>query len=74
MPVVEEHLDLPKHMIAHPTHTYVVKACGGSMIRAGIEEGDIRVVDTAIEPTNKGIVIASINGEQTVKKLYIEDD
>ena len=30
-----------------------------------------KVVDTAIEPINKSISIASINGEQTVKRLLI---
>ena len=51
--------------------TYAVRASGDSMKGSGIEEGDILVVDTAIEPTNKSIVIASINGEQTVKRLLI---
>ena len=68
---VEEHLDLPKHMIAHPAHTYAVKASGDSMKGSGIEEGDILIVDTAIEAQDKSIVIASVNGEQTVKRLSI---
>lgn len=71
---VEEYLDLPRHMIIHPSQTYAVKARGDSMILAGIEEEDILIVDRAVEPQHKNIVIASINGEQTVKKLYITDD
>ncbi len=69
---VEEYLELPKRMIAHPKETYAVTACGDSMTGAGIEEGDILIVDTAIEPQHKNIVIASVNGEQTVKRLSIE--
>ena len=42
------------------------------MTGAGIEEGDILIVDRAIKTTNKSIVIASINGEQTVKRLQIK--
>ncbi len=71
---VEEYLDLPKHMIQHPESTYAVKVAGDSMTGAGIEEGDILIVDTAIEPANKSIVIASINGEQTVKRLWIKGE
>ena len=67
---VEEHLDLPKHMIAHPAHTYAVRASGDSMKGSGIEEGDILIVDTAIEAQDKSIVVASVNGEQTVKRLW----
>ena len=69
---VEEHLDLPKHMITHPAHTYAVRVSGDSMKGSGIKERDILIVDTAIEPQHKNIVIASVNGEQTVKQLWIE--
>lgn len=71
---VEETLDLPRHMINHPSKTYAVRATGDSMIGAGIEEGDILIVDRAVEPINKNIVIASINGEQTAKRLWIEGE
>jgi DNA polymerase V len=69
---VEESLDLPGHMIRHPGETYAVYATGDSMIGAGIEEGDLLIVDKGIEPKNKSIVIASINGEQTVKRLNVD--
>ncbi len=70
---VEEYLDLPKRMVTHPDTTYAVKACGDSMTGAGIKEGDILIVDTSIEPQHENVVIASVNSEQTVKKLYIKD-
>lgn len=66
-----EKIALPSLLIKHPRDTYAVTVTGDSMLGANIEEGDILVVDTAIEPTNKSIVIASINGEQTVKRLLI---
>ena len=71
---VEEYLDLPKHMIAHPAETYAVKASGDSMAGVSIEEGDILIVDSSLEAQNKNIVIASINGEQTVKRLWKEGE
>lgn len=69
---VEEYFDLPQYMIAHPAETYAVKARGDSMVGAGIEEGDILIVDRNLEAQHKNIVIASVNGEQTVKRLWLE--
>ena len=69
---IEKHLDLPVYMVKNPAETYAVRAVGDSMTGSGIEERDILLVDTAIEAQHKNIVIASINGEQTVKKLWIE--
>jgi len=71
---VEEYLDLPRHMVNHPGDTYAVRACGDSMIGANIEEDDLLIVDKALEPQNNSIVIASINGEQTVKRLLIQGE
>ena len=69
---IEKHLDLPVYMVKNPADTYAVKARGDSMAGSGIEEGDILIVDGSLEPQHKNIVIASVNGEQTVKKLWIE--
>jgi DNA polymerase V len=39
------------------------------MIGAGIHDGDLLVVDRSLEATNGKVVIVSINGELTVKRL-----
>ena len=44
---------------------------GDSMEEAGIEEGDILVIDCALDPRDGDIVIAHVNGEFTVKYLDI---
>jgi len=44
------------------------------MINAGIHTGDILIVDRAIEPVDKKVVIAVINGELTVKRIRIIQD
>jgi DNA polymerase V len=69
-----EKISLPKVLVKHPEDTYALTVSGDSMKGAGIEEGDILVVDRAMKPKNKSIVIASINGEQTVKRLQIKKD
>jgi DNA polymerase V len=66
---VEGQLDLNKHLIKHPAATFFVRATGDSMIHAGIFPGDILIVDRSIEPVDKKVVIAVINGELTVKRF-----
>ena len=67
---IDQKLDL-NSLIKHPADTFLVKVEGDSMINAGIQDGDILVVDKAIEPLNNKIVVANINGELTVKRLKI---
>lgn len=66
---VEKTLDLNEFCIRHPSATYFVRAEGESMIESGIQSGDLLVVDKAETPAHGDIVIASVNGEFTVKKL-----
>ncbi len=66
---IEKNLDLNEFLIKHPAATYFVRVDGYSMIGAGINNGDILIVDKALEPFENAIIIASINGEFTVKRF-----
>lgn len=68
---VEKRIDLNELLIKHPSATYLLKASGDSMIEGQISSGDILVVDSAKTPGNGDIVIASVSGEFTVKKLQL---
>lgn len=70
---VEDRIDLNEELIEHPAATYFVRASGHSMVEAGIHDGDILIVDRAVEPTDGHIVIAAVDGELTVKRLRQED-
>jgi DNA polymerase V len=67
----EDKLDLNKHLIRHPAATFFVRVAGDSMIGAGIHCGDLLVVDRSLEPKNKNVVIAVLDGEMTVKRIRI---
>jgi DNA polymerase V len=41
---------------------------------AGIQSGDIMIVDKSLEPQNRSIVLAVIDGEFTVKRVNVNDD
>jgi len=66
---IEGKLDLNKHLIKHPSATFFVRVTGDSMIDAGIHPGDILIVDRAIEPDDKKVVVAVIDGDLTLKRI-----
>jgi DNA polymerase V len=66
---VEAWLDLNEHLIEHRDATFFLQASGDSMIGAGIQEGNLLVVDRSLEARHGDIVIAVIDGELTVKRL-----
>lgn len=68
---VEQRIDLNELMIQHPSATYFVKAAGDSMIEAGINDGDLLVVDSSRTAEHGDIVIAAVDGEFTVKRLQL---
>ena len=66
---VELKLDLNKYLVKHPSATFYVKVKGDSMQGASIKDGDILLVDRALDPKNNDIAVCIIDGEFTVKKL-----
>lgn len=40
------------------------------MIDAGIFDGDVLIVDRSIEPKNNDVVLATLNNQFIVKRLY----
>lgn len=66
-------LDLNQLCVRHPAATYFVRARGDSMTGAGIDDGDILVVDHSVTVTNGAIIIAALDGEFTVKRLEMKD-
>ncbi len=65
-----ERIDLSKILITHPQATFLQRVSGHSMKDAGIYDNDILVIDKAIKPRHKMIVVAVVDGEFTVKQLY----
>lgn len=66
-----EPLDFNKDLVTHPDTTFYARVMGDSMIGAGINPGDLLVIDRSIEPRKKDIIVAFYNKEYTVK--YYDD-
>lgn len=53
-----------------PEATYFMRVRGASMREAGIDDGDYVVVDRSITPRHGHIVLAVLDGEFTIKRLF----
>ncbi|SPP64730.1 LexA family protein [Nitrospira lenta] len=71
---IEGKLDLNRKLIKHPAATFFVKVTGNSMLGAGIHNGDLLVVDKSLEAVDGNVIVASLDGELTVKRLYKRDN
>lgn len=71
---VEYPLDLHELLVQHPAATFFVRVQGDSMKDAGMQSGDILVVDRALNPQTGKIVVALYNGSFTVKRLKMEKE
>ena len=66
---LRESLDFNRDLIRHPEATFYGKVEGDSMEDAGINDGDIAVIDRSVAPQNGDIVVGYVNGEFTIKFL-----
>jgi DNA polymerase V len=62
--------DLNELLITHPVATFFWQARGLSMLQAGIGDGDILVVNRALEARHRDIVVAEVDNDFTVKFLH----
>ena len=68
---VREKLDLVKLLVQHSASTFFFRIDGISMVDADMDEGDIIIVDRAIDPYNGCKAVCFIDGEYTVKRVEI---
>ncbi len=66
---VERSLDLHQHLLAHPDASFFLRVSGDSMRDYGIHDGDLLIVDRAVEAKEGMIVVAALDGDLTVKRL-----
>ena len=66
---VEEGIDFNKLLIKSKESTFCLIAGGDSQKGDGIFKGDLLVIDKLAEPYENSILVFSINGEFTLKRL-----
>jgi len=64
-----ENINLHSYLVDKDEDIFILTASGDSMIHAGINDGDLLLVNSRVEAREGDVVVASINGEFTVKRL-----
>ena len=67
---IEARLDLNEHLLKHKEATFFLRVKGDSMTGANIHDRNLLIVDRSVEAKHNDIVVAVVNGELTVKRLY----
>ena len=66
---VIDYINLDKQFVPFPEKSFMLKVTGESMIDAGIYEGDLGVASQKKEAKVGDIVVALVDGENTIKRL-----
>ncbi len=67
-------IDLNRALISNPAATFCARVIGNSMVEAGINEGDLLIIDRSLTPQNGNIAVCFVDGDFTVKRLSVRDD
>ena len=67
-------LDLNDILIRHPQAAFLMRIAGESMRGAGIEDGDLALIDRAIAATHGRVVIAVLGDEFVCRRLVQRGD
>ena len=66
-------IDLNKELVRHPAATFYGRVSGDSMIDAGVEEGDILVIDKSLEARDGDMAVCFIDGEFALKYIKFRE-
>ena len=69
----ETRISLDRELIKNKESTFYARVSGNSMIKAGISDGDIIVIDRSLNPENNKVAVCFIDGEFTVKRIVKKD-
>ena len=68
----EIRISLDKELVKNKEATFYARVDGDSMVGAGLEDGDLLVIDRSLNPENGKIAVCLIDGEFTVKRIKKE--
>ncbi|WP_299222995.1 LexA family transcriptional regulator [uncultured Psychroserpens sp.] len=67
-------ISLDKTLVKNKEATFYARVSGQSMVGAGLDDGDLLVVDKSLDPQHNRIAVCFIDGEFTVKRLKVTPD
>ena len=70
----ELRISIDQEVVRNEEATFYARVSGESMQGAGLDDGDLLVIDRSLEPQNNKIAVCFLDGEFTVKRLKVELD
>lgn len=71
---IEGGIDLNRELVKNPAATFFGRVSGDSMTGAGIDDGDLIVIDKSLQASEGDIAVCFLDGEFTLKRIHIEKD
>lgn len=71
---IEGGIDLNRELVKNPAATFFGRVSGDSMTGAGIDDGDLIVIDKSLQASDGDIAVCFLDGEFTLKRIHIEKD
>ena len=68
----EIRISLDKELVKNQESTFYARVSGDSMLGAGIDDGDLLVIDKSLSPENGKIAVCFIDGDFTIKRIVKE--
>ena len=70
----ELRISIDQEVVRNEEATFYARVSGESMQGAGLDDGDLLVMDRSLEPQNDKIAVCFIDGSFTVKRLKVDVD
>jgi len=68
----ETRISLDRALVKNKEATFYARVSGDSMVGAGLDDGDLLVIDRSLNPENGKIAVCLVDGEFTVKRIKKE--
>ena len=72
--IVEDTFSLPLDFIKHDKVLFMLRVSGQSMIKAGINDKDLAIIERCNDAVNGEIVVALIDDSATIKRFFKEEN
>ena len=66
-------IDLNRELVRHPESTFYGRVVGDSMLDAGVNEGDVLVIDKSISPGDGDMAVCFVDGEFALKYIKFRE-
>ena len=68
----EVRISLDNELVKNKDATFYARVSGDSMIGAGLDDGDLLIIDRSLNPENGKIAVCFVDGEFTIKRIKKE--